>query len=80
MTVWDFAALVAIFLFGVPHGGFDAAIARRSGWAMNSRLSWVFFHLAYVALATVVAILWWWFPVASLCLFLLISYRSIRLR
>ena len=43
MTVWDFAALVAIFLFGVPHGGFDAAIARRSGWAMNSHLSWIFF-------------------------------------
>ena len=73
MTVWDFAALVAIFLFGVPHGGFDAAIARRSGWAMNSSLSWVFFHLAYLALATVVAILWWWFPITSLCLFLLIS-------
>ena len=55
MTDWEFAALVAIFLFGVPHGGFDAAIARRSGWSMNSGLSWVIFHLAYIAIALAVA-------------------------
>ena len=73
MTSWDFAALVAIFLLGVPHGGFDTAIARRSGWPMDSRLSWAVFHLAYIAIAAAVAILWWWFPAISLGLFLLIS-------
>ena len=73
MTSWDFAALVAIFLFGVPHGGFDAAIARRSGWLMNGPLSWIVFHLAYVALAIIVAVLWWMFPLISLSFFLLIS-------
>ena len=73
MTDWDFAALVAIFLFGVPHGGFDAAIARRSGWSMNGGLSWVIFHLAYIAIALAVALLWWWFPLFSLGLFLLVS-------
>ena len=73
MTSWDLAALVAIFLFGVPHGGFDAAIARRSGWLMNGSLSWVAFHLAYVAIAAAVAVIWWYFPVISLSLFLLIS-------
>ncbi len=73
MTSWDFVALAAIFLFGVPHGGFDAAIARRSGWSMRGPLSWVTFHIAYIAMATVVALLWWQFPLISLCLFLLIS-------
>ena len=73
MTSWDFAALVAIFLFGVPHGGFDAAIARRSGWLMSGRLLWIAFHLAYIAIATAVAVLWWYFPVISLSLFLLVS-------
>ena len=73
MTSLDFVALVAIFLFGVPHGGFDAAIARRSGWQMDGRLSWVIFHVIYVALALAVALLWWWFPLFSLGLFLLVS-------
>jgi Brp/Blh family beta-carotene 15,15'-monooxygenase len=65
MTSWDFAALAAIFLFGVPHGGFDAAIARRNGWSMSGPLSWVTFHLAYIAIAIIVAFLWWWFPLVS---------------
>jgi Brp/Blh family beta-carotene 15,15'-monooxygenase len=73
MTSLDFVALVAIFLFGVPHGGFDAAIARRSGWPMDGRLSWIIFHVTYVALALAVALLWWWFPLFSLGLFLLVS-------
>ena len=73
MTGWDFVALAAIFLFGVPHGGFDAAIARRSGWSMSGPLSWLIFHSTYIAIAIVVALLWWWFPLTSLCLFLVIS-------
>jgi Brp/Blh family beta-carotene 15,15'-monooxygenase len=73
MTNWDFVALLAIFIFGVPHGGFDAAIARRNGWSMGGSLSWVLFHLAYILIAAIVAILWWWFPLTSLSLFLLIS-------
>jgi Brp/Blh family beta-carotene 15,15'-monooxygenase len=73
MTSWDFFALLAIFIFGVPHGGFDAAIARRNGWSMAGPLSWVLFHLAYIAIAAIVALVWWWFPLASLGLFLLIS-------
>lgn len=73
MTSWDFAALAAIFLFGVPHGGFDAAIARRNGWSMQGSLPWVLFHLAYVSMAAIIALLWWWFPLVSLGLFLIIS-------
>ena len=73
MTSWDIAALVAIILLGVPHGGFDAAIARRSGWKMSGALSWLGFHFAYLLLAIAVAILWWWFPLIRLGGFLLIS-------
>ncbi|MBT4929097.1 MAG: hypothetical protein HON20_04195, partial [Cellvibrionales bacterium] len=47
MTNWDIAALVAIILLGVPHGGYDAAIARRSGWQMSGAFSWLGFHFAY---------------------------------
>ena len=73
MTNWDIAALVAIILLGVPHGGFDAAIARRSGWQMSGAFSWLGFHFAYLLLAIAVAILWWWFPLLTLGGFLLIS-------
>ena len=73
MTSWDMVALVAIILLGVPHGGFDAAIARRSGWQMSGAISWIGFHFAYLLLAIAVAILWWWFPLISLGVFLLIS-------
>ena len=40
---------------------------------MNGGLSWVIFHLAYIASALAVALLWWWFPLFSLGLFLLVS-------
>ena len=73
MTSWDIAALLAIVLLGVPHGSFDAAIARRSGWKINNLFSWVEFHTVYLLLAVAVTILWWWFPLASLSVFLLFS-------
>ena len=73
MTSWDIAALLAIVLLGVPHGSFDAAIARRSGWQINNLFSWVEFHTVYLLLAIAVTILWWWFPLASLSVFLLLS-------
>ena len=73
MTSWDIAALLAIVLLGVPHGSFDAAIARRSGWQINNPFSWVEFHIVYLLLAIAVTILWWWFPLVSLSIFLLLS-------
>jgi len=73
MVIWDMVAMLAIILFGIPHGGFDAAIARRNDLLSNSLLSWAGFHLAYVFIAALVAILWWWFPLPSLILFLIIS-------
>ncbi|MFT5550376.1 MAG: Brp/Blh family beta-carotene 15,15'-monooxygenase [Candidatus Azotimanducaceae bacterium] len=72
MTNWDILAIFAVLLFGVPHGGLDGAVARRIGWP-TSVVSWLVFHLAYIALAALVAVLWWLFPLTSLSMFLLIS-------
>ena len=72
MTSWDFVAIGAVLLLGVPHGGLDGAIARRVGWS-TGLASWVGFHLAYLGLAALVTLLWWLFPLPSLALFLLIS-------
>jgi hypothetical protein len=35
MSSWDYWALAAILLAGVPHGGFDGAVARRTGWSQR---------------------------------------------
>jgi Brp/Blh family beta-carotene 15,15'-monooxygenase len=72
MNYWDMLAIVAILLLGVPHGGLDGAVARRIGWP-SGLMPWLSFHLAYIALATLVAVIWWLFPLSSLVIFLLIS-------
>jgi Brp/Blh family beta-carotene 15,15'-monooxygenase len=65
-------AIAAILLVGVPHGGLDGAVARRIGWP-TGLFPWLGFHLAYMALAAAVTVLWWLFPLPSLGVFLLIS-------
>ena len=72
MSTWDLIAIVAVLLLGVPHGGLDGAVARRIGWPPGL-VYWLGFHLAYIALAALVALLWWLFPLPSLGVFLLIS-------
>jgi Brp/Blh family beta-carotene 15,15'-monooxygenase len=72
MNTWDIMAIGAILLIGVPHGGFDGAVARRIGWPVGVA-PWLSFHLAYIALAALVVGLWWLFPLSSLGVFLLIS-------
>ena len=65
-------AIAAILLIGVPHGGLDAAVARRAGWPSGTG-PWITFHLIYLLLAAGVAGLWWLYPLPSLIFFLLIS-------
>jgi len=72
MTSWDLAAIAAILLVGVPHGGFDGAIARHIGWP-KGLMPWLSFHLAYIALAALVLMLWWFMPLFSLAVFLGLS-------
>ena len=72
MTSWDMAAIAAILLVGVPHGGFDGAIARHIGWP-KGLMPWLSFHLAYIVLAGLVLMLWWFMPLFSLAVFLGLS-------
>ena len=65
-------AIAAIMLIGVPHGGLDAAVARRAGWPSGTG-PWIAFHLVYLLLAAGVAGLWWLYPLPSLIFFLIIS-------
>jgi len=72
MTGWDIVASAGILLLGVPHGGLDGAVARRIGWPAGL-IPWLGFHIAYVALAALVAVIWWYFPLPSLAVFLAVS-------
>ncbi len=65
--------LVALLiLLGLPHGATDAWIARRIG-VFQKPLGWLTFNLAYLALALLVAGVWWQLPVFALSAFLVIS-------
>ena len=72
MTSWDLAAIAAVMLFGVPHGGLDGAVARRIGWSQGTA-AWLGFHIGYIALAALVVWFWWQWPVPGLAIFLIIS-------
>ena len=72
MTSYDYIAMAAILLIGVPHGGLDGAVARRIGWPMSS-WGWITFHLAYILIAIFVMGIWWLLPLTSLVAFLMIS-------
>ena len=72
MTSYDYIAMAAILLIGVPHGGLDGAVARRVGWPV-SPFGWITFHLAYILTAIFVIAIWWLLPLASLAAFLMIS-------
>lgn len=66
------AAIAAIMLIGVPHGGLDGVVARRVGWPRGT-VPWILFHGIYLLIAATVAWLWWLYPLPSLVFFLLLS-------
>ena len=72
MSSWDYIAIAGILIAGVPHGGFDGAVARRTGWAILKR-STLAFHASYILLAALVAVAWLSAPGIILALFLFIS-------
>ena len=72
MSSWDYIAIAGVLIAGVPHGGFDGAVARRSGWPLLEQ-GWILFHASYLLLAVLVAIAWLSAPGIVLTLFLLIS-------
>ena len=68
----DYLSLILIFVFGVPHGAFDASIALTLGYYENLKSKLIFIFL-YILLASAVAITWYLFPTFVLIIFLFIS-------
>lgn len=62
----------ALLLLGMPHGAFDALIARRL-FGIASFRAWALFSLCYVSLAAVVVVCWAVAPTAFLAAFLTAS-------
>ncbi|TVS12210.1 MAG: hypothetical protein EA419_05660 [Wenzhouxiangella sp.] len=62
----------AVVVLGLPHGSLDPWIARRAGLYRRGA-GWVGFNLAYLALAGLVLLAWWFSPGPALALFLGIS-------
>ena len=65
----DYLSLILIFVFGVPHGAFDASIALTLGYYENLKSKLVFISL-YILLALAVAITWYLVPTFVLIIFL----------
>ena len=66
---WPLLAGLAILIFGVPHGGFDIALAERR-WQLNSPTRLGIFLASYVAIAALIVTVWLAFPWLALPLFL----------
>lgn len=63
---------IAVAIAGLPHGALDPWVSHRAGlW--RTRLGFAAFHLAYLALAALVLVVWQWAPGISLAAFLAIS-------
>ena len=61
-----------ILLLGVPHGALDIVFVRqRTG--IRSAAGWSLFSIAYLAAASLVVTLWWFWPGVFLAAFLLVS-------
>ena len=69
---WDYAAIFLIFVFGLPHGAFDAAVGISIGIYNDIKQKFIFL-LTYVSLSALIVILWFLFPWQILVIFLFTS-------
>jgi beta-carotene 15,15'-dioxygenase len=65
-------AITLIALLGVPHGALDTHFGQRI-YALRGIAQWALFCFAYVAIASMVVALWWFWPLTFLVLFLWVS-------
>jgi len=72
LDIYSSLALLCVIFLGIPHGGMDAAIARKKGWP-QSYWHFITFHASYLCLSGLVIYLWYLFPLVSLFSFLVIS-------
>ena len=68
----DYISLFFIIFMGIPHGALDGAISVTLGFTKSFHLQ-VRFIITYLLIAILVVILWYFLPVFSLILFLLVS-------
>ncbi len=72
MTTLDIFALALIVFLGIPHGSLDGVIARRLGWS-KTLTEQISFNVIYLSIAILVVIVWFYMPLISLSIFLVIS-------
>ena len=63
---------IVIVLLGLPHGALDPWIAENIG-IQNTRRQVLLLTISYLAIAVLVVCVWYWLPVLSLLIFLVIS-------
>ena len=68
----DYISLFFIIFMGIPHGALDGAISVSLGFTKSIYLQ-VRFIITYLFVATLVVVLWYFLPVFSLILFLILS-------
>ncbi|NKI34985.1 beta-carotene 15,15'-dioxygenase, Brp/Blh family [Wenzhouxiangella sp. XN79A] len=68
-----YLVLVPIALLGILHGGADPWVGRALTRALGVPRPRASFYATYIALMATVLLAWWWFPLTTLTVFLLIS-------
>ena len=68
----DYISIFFIVFMGIPHGALDGAISVTLGFTKSFHLQ-LRFIITYLLIAILVVLLWYFFPVFSLILFLLVS-------
>jgi len=72
LDIYNSIALICVLIFGIPHGGFDAAIARKRGWPQSFNY-YVLFHIYYILISLSVIFIWFLHPLFFLTIFLILS-------
>ena len=68
----DYISLFFIIFMGIPHGALDGAISVTLGFTKSFYLQ-VRFIITYLFVGTLIVVLWYFLPVFSLILFLILS-------
>ena len=69
---FDYLAIFLIFVFGLPHGAFDAAVGISIGMYNNNKRKLIFLG-SYLSLSICISFLWFYFSELFLTIFLFAS-------
>ena len=71
----EYSVILLIFfvvLFGLPHGALDTLTAKKNN-LLNNFYKFISFHLIYLLIIVLFFCFWFYFPLAGLSFFLIIS-------